>query len=438
MRVLVFGAGVVGTTTAFYLAERGYEVEVVDGAERLASGASSANAGLLVPPDSVVWSSPRIPMLLLRSLCGRGHAVRIRRSAGPAFLPWGARFLRECSPQRYRDNSTRAHALSVLSYDELEALATRLSIEFAHQRNGMVFLYRRDRDLDRALASRRPLTDAGERYIHLGREELPFLDGGYRQIAPQLAGALYAPSAGHGDCVSFTIALARRCRALGVTFAFGMPVTSLDVVGGRVIGARVGARIVSADLYVVALGAWSPRLVATAGLRLPIVPARGHAATVPIVDQAAAPLLGGVDDDNHVAFSRIGDALRLTAAAEFAGYRRDDDGEARAHIRTVGDSLFPGALDWSRADYRSGLRPTTPDGLPRIGRTSLANLYLNSGHGHLGWTQACGSARVLADLIDGSEPPIDVTPYRASRAAIPPRVRQPATDREGTRCRTSS
>lgn len=395
MRIVVFGAGVVGTTTAFYLAERGHEVEVVDRGPGVASGASSANAGLLVPPDSVVWPSPRAPRLLLRAFGRNDGAISVSRRAGAGLLPWGAHFLRECAPARYRENTRHAHALSAFSYAELAALAVRLDISFEHQRNGMLFLYRRRNDLDAGLRARRPLAGAGERYIAIEPEEVALLDGAYRAAAARIAGVLFAPSAGHGDCVAFTTAVADRCRALGVTFSFEA-VKAVDVRDGRVAGARLSSRTVDADAYVIALGAWSPSLAATAGVRLPIVPVRGFAATVPVVKDGAAPTIGGVDEDNHVAYSRMGQSLRLTTAAEFSGYGETSDVSSRAHLRAVGDSLFPGALDWTRAEYRSGLRPMTPAGLPRIGPTAVENLYVNSGHGHLGWTQACGSARLLA------------------------------------------
>jgi D-amino-acid dehydrogenase len=274
----------------------------------------------------------------------------------------------------------------------------------------MLLVYRRRRGLEQGLRAREALAAAGERYRRLTPEELVALDGGYAAAAPWLAGAILAESCGHADCGAFTRALAQRCAEQGVVFSLGRAVRRLEASGGKIFAAHTDAGPVTADVYVLAAGAWSAPLARSAGVRLPIVPVKGYAVTVPIAAERLVPDVGGVDEDAHVAFSRMGRRLRMSSTAELCGY---DDGVASgdvAAIRRTADALFPAALDWSAARLHSGLRPATPAGRPLIG-PATENLFVNSGHGHLGWTQACGSARLLADLVERRTPALDPTPY---------------------------
>jgi D-amino-acid dehydrogenase len=411
MRIAVLGAGVIGVTTAYYLAKAGYEVEVVDADEHVSSAASSANAGLIAPADSTVWCSPETPKLLGAAILSqRQPFIRVRPSAGAQIIPWGLRFLRECSKQRFRENVAAAHALSAYSYGELQHVAAG-QLDFDHAWNGMILLHRTRSGLSAGLAARSTLADLGESYETLTADELVTRDPGFRQASREVAGAIYARHAGRGDCPAFCRQLSRLCQELGATFSLGEHIEQLETHGERVTAVRTTTGVVTADSYVLALGAATRRIARRLGLLLPIMASRGYALTVPIRDKPGVPEVGGVDEDSHVAFSRMGNFMRVTSIAEFAGQDTKPDAASFGVVESAGRRLFGDALDWRFAEKRTGLRPVTPRGLPLIGPTPWRNLYVNTGHGHLGWTQACGSARLLADLIAGREPEINPSPY---------------------------
>lgn len=413
MRVVVVGGGVVGITTAYALARRGHTVEVVEREGEVGTGASAVNAGLLVPGDALVWGTPEAPRLLARALTGHGSFLRVAPGAGPELVPWGLRFLRECTPRRMRDNIAAVHALAAFGYDELRAIFAREpGIATAARGDGMVFLFGTRAALDAGLAARRPLADLGERYDVLTRDELVALDAAFAHAAERVAGAVHAPSCGSADCGAFTRALAQRARALGVALHLGAPVT--DLVrdrSGRVTGVRTAAAEHAADVTVLAAGAWTARLARPLGHRLPIIPAKGYALTIPVRDAAGVPRVGGVDEDAHVAFSPMDGALRISSTAEFAGLNTDLRATDVEALRAAAERLFGAdALDLAAARPGAGLRPSTPSGRPLIGPLG-DGLLVNAGHGHLGWTQAAGAAQLLVAHLEGDRVPIDPTPY---------------------------
>lgn len=410
MRVLVVGAGVIGVTTAHELARRGHDVTVLDRAYEPGRGASDVNAGLLVPGDALAWGTPKAPLLMLDAVMGRSRFLRVRRGAGGAIVPWGLRFLRECRPARAIANVAALHALCAFSYAELERLLAEERIDASHARNGMLFLFATREGLVEGAAARRMLARLGETYDELTPADLVGLDGAYERAAGRVAGALLARGSGHGDCGAFTRALAERCRALGVTFTLGAGAERLLTERSRVVGAMTSAGPLRAELTVVAAGTWSAALARTAGPRLPIVPSKGYCLTIPPRVGARIPTIGGVDEDAHVAFSPMDGRLRMSSTAEFAGFSAATRPSDFASIRAAATALFGDALDLDAATPGTGFRPSTPSGTPLIGplRPGLA---VNAGHGHLGWTAAVGSARLLADHLDGRRPPIDASPY---------------------------
>lgn len=415
MRVLVVGAGVIGVTTAHELAGRGHKVEVLDGASGPGLGATGVNAGLLVPADALPWSNPSAPGTMVAALAGRGRFLKVRRGAGRDLLPWGLEFLRQCAPGRSRANAAALHALCAFSCDELERVLAAEGIDATHRRNGVVLLFGDEQGRARWAAARRVLAERGEPYEELTPADLVTLDPAYARAARRLAGAILAPRCGHADCGAFTRALTQRSIARGVTFRYGTPAQRLMLAQDRVVGVMTSAGPVSADVTVLACGAWTARLARTVGVRLAITPAKGYALTVPVRTPRQLPRIGGIDEDAHVAFSPMGERMRITSTAEFAGFDMRMRPQDFTALRTAAVAMFGDAVDVEAAVPSTGLRPCTPSGQPIIG-LARAGLAVNSGHGHLGWTGAAGSARLLADAIDGSRPPIDPDPFRPRRA----------------------
>lgn len=415
MRIAVLGGGVIGVCSAYCLARDGHEVEVIEAADVVAAGASGSNAGLIVPADSIVWNTPDVWAELFRAFVLRRGPISVRPTAGPGLIPWGARFLAHSTRRGSDASAQAAEVLSSYSAREVEALATDAEVDPTPIRNGMVFFARDARVLTATAAARSLLARAGHDFRQLTPDELAQLDPGFARTSQRVAGALFAPDAASADCAAFTRALAARCREHGVVFRFAEQVTGLDADDDTILAVRTSRGRVCADAYVLALGARSREIARTAGLNLPVVPVKGYALTAPIVDDAAVPRIPGIDEGRHVAFSRHGGSLRLSTGAEFAGFDDQLRSKPIQLLEATGRDLFGDAVDWSAGSGRVGFRPVSSDGLPYIGPSSRRNLFVNAGHGHLGWTQAAGAGRLLADLLAHRTPAIDPRPYLPSR-----------------------
>ncbi|RFU39817.1 FAD-dependent oxidoreductase [Actinomadura logoneensis] len=407
--VLVVGGGVVGTSTAYALASAGYAVTLVT-AERIGDGATAGNAGLLVPADSVVWPGPANARAVPATLLGRGGSSIKVSWTNPGTVVWGARFLANSTARKYAAACRATHALSTHSLKVARDWAASGELGTDLKRTGMLFLLDSPAAVAEALHARASLRDAGETYVELSRAELVAMDPAYDAL-PDGLHALYAAGAARGDSRAFTRALAGRLRDVGASVIEGRPVRRLLYGRGRVTGVATAAGELHAVAVVLAAGVGSRSLARTAGVRVPILPVKGYAATVPVHEPGLAPDVGGVVEGLHVAYSRMGERLRLSTGAEIGCTDHDVAGQAARLLRRAGEWLFPGALDWSSATYRAEHRPMTPTGLPLIGPTGVPGLYLNAAHGSLGWTQAAGSADLLAHLLMGLPPPIDPTPF---------------------------
>ena len=407
MRVIVLGAGVVGVTTAWYLAEDGHEVVVVDRQPAAARETSFANAGLIAPGHVYSWASPRAPMILLRSLWEADTALRYRLKADPRMWAWSLRFLANCTAARNRANTLRKLSLCLYSQKLLGELAQAAAIDFDHVPGGLLYLYRDATHFRAGVANMAMLKDNGLPLEAVDAERIAALEPELARAKGKFAGAIYAASDESGDCQKFTDGLAIAAAGRGVQFRFGCEVTRIDAAGARIMGVETNQGRIDGDAYVLALGSYSPILARPLGLRLPVYPVKGYSLTLPIRDQAKAPRLGGVDEANLVAYARLGDKLRLTATADFAGYDTEADPKNFAGMLRVARDLFPEAADYERPRYWACLRPMTPDGPPILGRCRIANLQLNTGQGHMGWTMAAGSSRIVADIIAGRPPALD-------------------------------
>lgn len=409
MKIVVLGAGVIGVTTAWYLAEDGHEVTVVDRQPAAGNETSFANAGLIAPGHAYTWSSPRAPKILLKSLVRADQALRLKLRADPRLWSWCLKFLRNCTAEKARENTKNKLRLCIYSQEALRALTETARLDYEQRSGGLLYLYRDAASLARGVANKAILEEGGRRLEVLDAAGCARVDPALAGAEGKLAGAIYAPDDESGDCHLFTRALTERCRAKGVTFRFDTAVQGFEATGFDVRSVRTDKGPVEGDRYVLALGSYSPLLARRLGIRLPVYPIKGYSATVPIGAHKGAPTIGGVDENNLVAYCRMGDRLRLTATAEFTGY---DTTHRPADFRTMLASardLFPQGGDWDSGERWACLRPMTPEGTPILGPSPIRNLLLNTGQGHMGWTMACGSARIVADLIAGRAPAIDTT-----------------------------
>ncbi|WP_119458424.1 D-amino acid dehydrogenase [Rhodospirillaceae bacterium SYSU D60014] len=409
MKSIVLGGGVIGVTTAYYLAKAGHEVTVIDRQPAVGRETSFANAGLIAPGHAYAWASPRAPKILLQSLYREDTALRFRLTADPRLWAWSLRFLANCTAARNRANTVRKLALCRYSQQVLIALREETGLRYDEVTRGCLYLYRDPAHFETGIRNMAVLKGQGLTLQAIDPERCVEIEPQLRHIKDRLAGAIYAPTDESGDALLFTERLARRCEDLGVTFRLGIRITGLEADGDRIARVVTEAGEVVGDSYVLALGSYSPFLVRPLGIALPVYPIKGYSVTVPIEEQHEAPTVGGVDEGHLVAFARMGDRLRLTGTADFAGYDTSHAPEHFAGLLRVARELFPRGGAYDKPGYWACLRPMTPDGPPILGKARHANLWFNTGHGHMGWTMACGTARITADLIGGRVPEMDLS-----------------------------
>jgi D-amino-acid dehydrogenase len=408
MEVLILGGGVVGVTTAYQLQQDGHRVTLLEREPQVAEGASWGNAGMIAPGHSFVWSSPAAPMILLKSLFLKDQALRFKLSADPHLYTWSLRFLLECTAQKARRNTLLKHRLAVHSQQVLQEVVAAEGIGYDRTGAGILYFHRSREALDRGVQNMRLLESDGQRIEVLGAREIAQREPALAASAERIAGGILCPTDETGDCAKFTRALAAVVAARGGEIVTGTTVTGIERSGDAVRRVITDRGDLAADGYVLCLGAESPMLARQIGLRLPIYPIKGYSLTLPISEPGAAPRLPVIDEHNLVALTPMGDRLRVTATAEFAGYDRSHRPADFTFMKSIAQGLFPEGIAYDRAKMWAGLRPMTPDNLPVLGRRGLKNLWLNCGHGHIGWTLSHGSARIVADLMGGHRPPISL------------------------------
>lgn len=412
MDIVVLGGGVIGITTAYQLARDGHAVQVIDKADEAASFTSFANAGLVAPGHAYAWASPKAPGLMLRSLWRKDQAIRFSPSLSPALWSWAWKFLKECTMERAMTNTRHKLRLCLYSQKILKEVVEQTGVIYDGQEGGLIYFYRTQRSFDAAAHKCELLRQGGATITALDRDEVAAKDPGLANFKEHIAGALYAPGDESGDARLFTLALAKVCETLGVTFRYGETVLSVKRDRNSIASVETDLGEVRADAYVLCLGIYSPHVVEDLGLRLPIYPVRGYSATLKLNDRLHGPQLGGVDEDNLLAYCPMGERLRLTATAEISGYDTSYRPCDFAGMLAKGRMLFGDAADFDAPKLWVGLRPMTPTGLPVIDRSPFHNLWLNTGHGHIGWTMSNGSARILADLVAQRQPHIDTEGMR--------------------------
>ena len=409
MRTLILGGGVVGVTTAYFLAKAGHEVTLVEEKEGVGLEATAGNAGIIAPGHSFAWASPRAPRMLWQSLRGGETAIRVRLNADPQLYAWGLRFLRECTTARARRNTLVKLRLCQYSQRVLNEVVRAEGIEYQAIHRGAIYLHRDPAELEAGIKKMALLAEHGQKQEILDAAALARLDPVFEPVRTKIAGAIRDLGDSSGDSRVFSEELARICRDKhGATLRLGTRVIALRAAGDRIDGVVTSDGVLTADNYVLALGVGAPVIARTAGVRLPIYPAKGYSSTFPLKPGGLAPAISGVDEQWLVGWSRLGDRLRLTSTAEFAGYDWGWTPRDFNNILRLARDLFPDAADYDRGQYRACLRPMTPDGPPILGLGRHRNLFLNCGHGHMGWTMACGTARIVADLMTERMPELDL------------------------------
>ena len=405
MRVIVLGSGVVGVTTAYYLAKAGHDVTVIDRQPGPALETSFANAGQISPGYASPWAAPGIPLKAFKWLFQRHAPLAIQPDGSLFQLQWMWEMYRNCDAGRYAVNKERMVRLAEYSRDCIRALRAETGIAYEGRQQGTLQLFRTQAQFDGAAKDIEVLKQAGVAFDLLGREQLAQAEPALGNVRDKLVGGLRLPNDETGDCQLFTTRLARMARELGVRFQFDTAIERLDIANGQVVGVQTDKGRVTADRYVLALGSYS-RLLLQDQFRVPVYPLKGYSITVPIVDAAKAPVSTILDETYKIAVTRFDDRIRVGGMAEIAGYSKVLNPRRRETLELVVNDLFPGGGDVARATFWTGLRPMTPDSTPIVGATPLTNLFLNTGHGTLGWTMACGSASVIADLVSGRIPAI--------------------------------
>jgi D-amino-acid dehydrogenase len=415
VKVLILGSGVIGVTSAYYLAKAGHEVTVIDRQPKPALETSFANAGEVSPGYSSPWAGPGVPVKAIKWLLMKHGPLVIRPKVDPVMWIWLLKMLRNCTAKRYAVNKQRMIPIAEYSRDCLRALRNDIGIHYDERERGTLQLFRYAAQLDQTAGDIAVLKQYGVPFEVLDRAGCIAAEPALAKVAHKIAGGLRLPQDETGDCHMFTQALALEAEKLGVRFAFNVGIEGLNADATRITGVATSTGMLQADAYVLALGSWSPRLVRPLGISLPVYPVKGYSITVPITDADGAPVSTVMDESYKVAITRLGDRIRVGGTAEISGYSTKLYAARRATLDHSLTELFPGGGDLGKATFWSGLRPMTPDGPPVIGPTRYANLHLNTGHGTLGWTMACGSGRVLADMLSGRKPDIDASELAITR-----------------------
>ena len=409
MKVVVLGSGIIGISSAWWLKQAGHDVVVIDRRPGAAQETSFANGGQISVSYAEPWANPQAPLKLLKWMFQDDAPLLFRPQLDWRQWMWGLAFLRECLPGRLAPNIRAMVRLAEYSRSTLQGMRAELGITYDHLERGILNFYRDQHEFETSQKAAGLMRDFGVERRVVTADEVIAIEPALAPGRATIVGGDFTPEDESGDVHVFATSLARQCEAAGVEFRFETSATRLITEGGQVKSLEIiqpdgrFARV-EADAYVVAMGSFSPKLLRPLGVPCNVYPAKGYSATFPILDSAKAPSVSLTDSSHKVVFSRLGNRLRLAGTAELSGYSRSlNTGRCEALTRLARE-LFPGALDFEGVSYWSGLRPATPSNVPLIGRTRIPNLYLNTGHGTLGWTMGVGSGRALADLLSGRKP----------------------------------
>ncbi|AXF75709.1 D-amino acid dehydrogenase [Erwinia tracheiphila] len=406
MRVVILGSGVVGVASAWYLAKAGHDVTVIDRQPGVAMETSAGNAGQISPGYAAPWAAPGVPLKAIKWMFQRHAPLAIRPDGSLFQLEWMWQMLKNCNMQHYQQNKSRMVRIAEYSRDCIKALRDETGIAYEGRQQGTLQLFRTAQQFESASKDIAVLKDAGVPYQLLEASQLADAEPALACVQHKLTGGLRFPNDETGDCHLFTLRLAEMAVAEGVNFKFNMPVNALLREDNKIVGVMCGGATVTADAYVVAAGVFSTSLLQDI-VAVPVYPLKGYSLTIPIKNRTIAPLSTVLDETYKVAITRFDDRIRVGGMAEIVGYDTALCEARRKTLEMVVGELFPHAGAIEQANFWTGLRPMTPDGAPIVGRTPLKNLYLNTGHGTLGWTMTCGSGQLISDIISGRNTAID-------------------------------
>ncbi|OTM13328.1 D-amino acid dehydrogenase small subunit [Acinetobacter baumannii] len=398
MRVIVLGSGVIGVASAYYLARQGAEVTVLDRQSGPAEETSFGNAGQISPGYSTPWAAPGIPFKAVKWMFQHHAPLAINLDGSMWQLQWMTQMLKNCNPQSYAVNKERMMRVAEYSRDCLRELRKDTGIHYENRAKGTLQLFRKEAQMEAVQRDISVLEECGVSYELLNGNELGRVEPALANAQDKLVGGLHLPNDETGDCYLFTNALAQIAKELGVNFQFNQNVEKLIVEGDQIKGVQVNGKVLTADRYVLAFGSYSRDFLKPLDLQLPVYPVKGYSLTIPIVDPAFAPQSTVLDETYKIAITRFDQRIRVGGMAELSGFNLGLNEDRRATLQMVTQDLFPGG-DMEQASFWTGLRPMTPDSTPIIGATRFKNLFLNTGHGTLGWTMACGSGKLISDIV---------------------------------------
>jgi D-amino-acid dehydrogenase len=405
MRVVILGSGVVGVASAWYLAKAGHQVTVIDRQSGPAEETSAGNAGQISPGYAAPWAAPGVPVKAVKWMFQKHAPLAIRLDGTQFQLKWMWQMLRNCDMNHYQTNKSRMVRLAEYSRDCMKALRDDTGIQYEGRQGGTLQLFRTAQQFESASKDIAVLDDAGVPYQLLESSQLATAEPALAQVAHKLTGGLRLPNDETGDCQMFTRKLADMARQAGVVFEFNRTVDKLHVENSEICGVQCGDEVVKADAYVVAFGSYSTALLRDL-VSIPVYPLKGYSLTIPITDPASAPVSTVLDETYKIAITRFDNRIRVGGMAEIVGFNLKLAQARRETLEMVVRDLYPNGGNVGQATFWTGLRPMTPDGTPIVGRTRIKNLYLNTGHGTLGWTMACGSGQLLSDIMSGVTPAI--------------------------------
>lgn len=414
MKIIILGSGIIGVTSAYYLTLAGHEVTVMERHASAALDTSFANAGQISPGYASPWAAPGVPTKAMKWMFAANSPLTIRPDWSFAQIKWMLAMLKNCDETRYQRNKERMVRLAEYSRDCLIDLRASTNINYEGRQQGTTQVFRSAAQLDAAGKDIEVLQQLGVPYELLDTQGLLNAEPALANSRVPLVGGLRLPNDETGDCQMFTTQLVELCRNLGVQFMFNTTIDEVLISGNTATGVRCGGTIHNADAVLCTLGVYTPLLL-KGRLDVPIYPIKGYSITVPITDAARAPVSTVLDETYKIAITRFDNRIRVGGMAELRGYNKDLLASRRATLEMVVNELYPDAGDTKAASFWTGLRPVTPDSTPIIGSTPIKNLWLNAGHGTLGWTMACGSAKLISDLMSDKSGDIASTDLNLSR-----------------------